>query len=69
MVFQVFILFVLRNEIPFANFPVCAVLVPAFAFYEKGDVVELTPSNFDRLVIQSDEIWIVEVSISMEFIE
>lgn len=38
----------------------CAVLVPAFAFYEKGDVVELTPSNFDRLVLQSDEIWVVE---------
>lgn len=38
----------------------CTILVPTFAFYEKGDVVELTPSNFDRLVIQSDEIWVVE---------
>lgn len=30
------------------------------AFYEKGDVVELTPSNFDRLVVNSDEVWVVE---------
>lgn len=45
----------------FFAIPVCGILVPAFAFYEKGDVVELTPSNFDRLVIQSDEIWVVEV--------
>lgn len=43
----------------------CTVLVPALAFYEKGDVVELTPSNFDRLVLNSDEIWIVEVSIAL----
>lgn len=39
---------------------VCAILAPALAFYDKGDVVELTPSNFDRLVTDSDEIWIVE---------
>lgn len=39
---------------------VSAVFASTFAFYEKGDVVELTPSNFDRLVIQSDEIWVVE---------
>ena len=26
----------------------------------KSDVVELTPSNFDRLVINGDEVWIVE---------
>lgn len=25
-----------------------------------GDVVELTSANFDRLVMQSDNIWIVE---------
>lgn len=25
-----------------------------------GDVIELTPSNFDKLVVQSDEVWIVE---------
>lgn len=40
---------------------VSAVFASTFAIYEKGDVVELTPSNFDRLVIQSDEIWVVEV--------
>lgn len=40
----------------------CALFASTFAFYEKGDVVELTPSNFDRLVTQSDEIWVVEVS-------
>lgn len=43
------------------EFTVSAVFASTFAFYEKGDVVELTPSNFDRLVIQSDEIWVVEV--------
>lgn len=26
----------------------------------RGNVVELTPSNFDKLVIQGDEVWIVE---------
>lgn len=32
-----------------------------FALYpSNSDVVELTPSNFDRLVINSDEVWIVE---------
>ena len=46
---------------------VCGILVPAFAFYEKGDVVELTASNFDRLVIQSDEVWVVEVSKATQF--
>lgn len=46
----------------FLRIAVCAVIASTFAFYEKGDVVELTPSNFDRLVIQSDEIWIIEVS-------
>ncbi|ENN76828.1 hypothetical protein YQE_06669, partial [Dendroctonus ponderosae] len=32
-----------------------------WALYPSGeDVVELTPSNFDKLVIQGDEVWIVE---------
>jgi len=26
-----------------------------------SDVIDLTPSNFNKLVIQSDEVWIVEV--------
>lgn len=51
------------NNINLHLFTVCAILAPTFAFYEKGDVVELTASNFDRLVIQSDEIWVVEVSL------
>lgn len=29
-----------------------------------GDVVELTDSNFDKLVLQSDDVWLVEVAIS-----
>lgn len=58
-------LFNTEQKKSFGKFPVCAVLVPAFAFYEKGDVVELTQSNFDRLVLQSDEIWVVEVRISV----
>ncbi|XP_036329033.1 protein disulfide-isomerase A6 homolog [Rhagoletis pomonella] len=34
---------------------------PASALYSPSDdVVELTPSNFDRLVIQDDAIWVVE---------
>ena len=33
----------------------------SYALYESSsDVVDLTPSNFDRLVTNSDEIWIVE---------
>ncbi|CAG9765967.1 unnamed protein product [Ceutorhynchus assimilis] len=33
----------------------------AWALYpSRGNVVELTPSNFDNLVIRGDEIWIVE---------
>ncbi|XP_039757287.1 protein disulfide-isomerase A6 homolog [Pararge aegeria] len=33
----------------------------SYALYESSsDVVELTPSNFERLVTKSDEIWIVE---------
>lgn len=26
----------------------------------KGDVIELTDSNFDKLVLQSDDVWLVE---------
>lgn len=37
-----------------------AIASPSFAFYDSGDVVELTASNFDRLVVRSDEIWVVE---------
>lgn len=33
----------------------------SYAMYpSSGDVIELTPSNFNKLVINSDEIWIVE---------
>lgn len=40
---------------------VCALLAPsALAFYDGTDVIELTETNFDRLVVQSDEIFIVE---------
>lgn len=36
-------------------------ITQTFALYPtNGDVVELTPSNFDRLVVQSDEVWVVE---------
>ena len=32
-----------------------------YALYDSSsDVVQLTPSNFDRLVSNSDEVWIVE---------
>lgn len=32
-----------------------------FALYpSSGNVIELTPSNFDKLVLQGDEIWVVE---------
>lgn len=32
-----------------------------YALYDSSsDVVELTPSNFERLVTKSDEVWIVE---------
>lgn len=37
-----------------------AIVSPSLAFYDNDDVVELTQSNFNRLVVQSDEIWIVE---------
>lgn len=33
----------------------------SLALYDSSsDVVDLTPSNFDRLVTNSDEVWIVE---------
>lgn len=33
----------------------------ATAFYDSySDVVELTPHNFDRLVTNGDEVWLVE---------
>lgn len=36
-------------------------LTGCLAIYpSNSDVVELTPSNFDKLVINSDEIWVVE---------
>lgn len=32
-----------------------------FALYpSSGNVIELTPSNFDKLVIKGDEVWVVE---------
>lgn len=41
---------------------VCLSIVsPSLAGYSStGDVIELTPSNFDKLVVKSDEIWVVE---------
>ena len=36
-------------------------LATACALYSPSDdVIELTPSNFDRLVKQGDEVWMVE---------
>ncbi|XP_068626208.1 protein disulfide-isomerase A6 homolog [Battus philenor] len=36
-------------------------VVGSYALYDSSsDVIELTPSNFERLVIKSDEVWIVE---------
>lgn len=46
------------NLILFAVF--VAIVSPTLAMYDNGDVVELTDSNFDRLVIRSDEVWVVE---------
>ena len=31
-----------------------------FAFYERSDVVELTPTTFKARVLDSNEVWIVE---------
>uniref|UniRef100_A0A8C5QDW3 Protein disulfide-isomerase A6 n=1 Tax=Leptobrachium leishanense TaxID=445787 RepID=A0A8C5QDW3_9ANUR len=40
---------------------VCTLLVAANCFYSANDdVVELTPSNFNREVLQSDSLWLVE---------
>lgn len=33
-----------------------------------GDVVELTDSNFDKLVLQSDDVWLVEVCMLLTII-
>ncbi|KAM6915034.1 protein disulfide-isomerase A6 [Xenentodon cancila] len=39
----------------------CSLLLSVRAFYSPSDdVVELTPSNFNREVIQSDSLWLVE---------
>ena len=32
----------------------------SFAFYERSDVVELTPTTFNARVLDSNEVWIVE---------
>jgi protein disulfide-isomerase A6 len=38
-----------------------AVLANVRAFYSSNDdVIQLDPSNFDRLVVQSSDIWFVE---------
>jgi protein disulfide-isomerase A6 len=37
------------------------IIASANGFYSSSDdVIQLDPSNFDRLVIQSSDIWIVE---------
>lgn len=41
----------------------------AFPYPSNGDVVVLTPSNFDRLVVESDEVWVVHVSKSFSIFE
>lgn len=33
-----------------------------------SNVIELTDANFDKLVLQSDDVWLVEVRILNEFI-
>lgn len=39
----------------------CSLLLSVRAFYSPADdVVELTPSNFNKEVIQSDALWLVE---------
>ena len=35
-------------------------IVSVHCMYSNTDVIELTPSNFDKEVIRSDSIWIVE---------
>jgi len=45
----------------FSIFLVALVAPNVWALYpSSSEVIELTPSNFDKLVIQSDDIWIVE---------
>ncbi|XP_047530787.1 protein disulfide-isomerase A6 homolog [Vanessa atalanta] len=42
-------------------FGVILLITGSYALYDSSsDVVELTPGNFERLVINSDEVWIVE---------
>lgn len=35
-------------------------LATSSALYETGDVIELTPANFQRLVLDSDNVWVVQ---------
>jgi hypothetical protein len=42
-------------------FVVVSVTVSVNGFYSSSDdVIQLDPSNFDRLVVQSSDIWLVE---------
>ena len=57
--------FVIRLVIGYVNINIFSVLAAlsasSWALYpSSSSVVELTPSNFDKLVIKSDEVWIVE---------
>jgi len=36
------------------------VAVPALSLYSGNDVIDLTPKNFDKEVLKSDEVWMVE---------
>lgn len=39
----------------------CSLILAVSGFYSaRDDVVELNPSNFNREVIQSDSLWLVE---------
>ena len=53
-----------RLNFPLVIMAICAVLLApptTFAMYTSSDdVIELTSSNFDKLVVRGDEIWIVE---------
>ena len=38
-----------------------AAIVPSLAMYDKSDdVYDLTPGNFDSLVLKSEHVWVVE---------
>lgn len=39
---------------------VFALFATSSALYETGDVIELTPSNFKQLVLDSDDVWVVQ---------